>query len=154
MSSVATCFSYPNVHSIFFTSFQPIRSQHNPSRLFFGLNLYALPPFCTITFAGHSIPHLPPYVSIPDTNWQVQLAKIFLSLFGRNFCEQQLVLEKGSSQTQWNGPSLACVLTILGWLWCFTIFKIDYLITSNVRIGMVIINPVTYIIMSRLKMQV
>ena len=35
------------------------------------------------------------------------------------------------------------VLTILGWLWCIEIFKIDYLVTSNVRFGLVSINPVT-----------
>ena len=39
--------------------------------------------------------------------------------------------------------SFICVLTILGWLYCFEIFKIDYLITSNVRFGTVSINPVT-----------
>jgi len=35
------------------------------------------------------------------------------------------------------------VLTILGWLHCFKIFKIDYLVTSNVQFGTVSINPVT-----------
>ena len=35
------------------------------------------------------------------------------------------------------------VLTMPGWLWCSEIFKIDYLVTPNVRFGMVSINAVT-----------
>jgi len=38
------------------------------------------------------------------------------------------------------------VLTILGWLQCFKVFKIDYLITSHVRFGTVSIDAVTYVV--------
>ena len=38
------------------------------------------------------------------------------------------------------------VLTILGWLWYIEIFKIDYLVPSNVRFGTVSINPVTNVV--------
>ena len=38
--------------------------------------------------------------------------------------------------------SFVRVLTILGWLQYFEIFKIDYLVTSNVRFGTDSINPV------------
>ena len=38
ISSVAACFSNPSVHSVDFALVQPLRSQHNPSRLVFGLH--------------------------------------------------------------------------------------------------------------------
>ena len=40
--------------------------------------------------------------------------------------------------------SFVRVFITLGWLQCYEIFKIDYLVTSNVRFGTVSINPVTY----------
>ena len=36
--SVAASFSSPNIHSVDCASFQPLRSQYNPSRLVFGLH--------------------------------------------------------------------------------------------------------------------
>ena len=38
ISSVAASFSSPNVHTVDCASFQPLRSQHNPSRLVFGFH--------------------------------------------------------------------------------------------------------------------
>jgi len=73
ISSVATCLSSPNVHSVDFASFQPLRSQHSPSRL--------VSTFCTITFPPGSIPHHPPNVNIPDTTSHVQLAKFFYPIW-------------------------------------------------------------------------
>jgi len=35
---VAASFSSPNTHTVDYASFQPLRSQHNPSRLVFGLH--------------------------------------------------------------------------------------------------------------------
>ena len=56
------------------------------------------------------------------------------------------MLGKLLNTVKWSNfcASFIRVLTILGWLWCFEIFKIDYFVTSNVRFGMVSINPVTY----------
>ena len=58
-------------------------------------------------------------------------------LFGRNFCEQQLVLGKLLNTVKWSTfcVSFVRLLKILGWLQCIEIFKIDYLVTSNVRFG-------------------
>ena len=66
------------------------------------------------------------------------LAK-FSILFDGNFCEQQLVLGKLSTILKWATfcVSFVRVLTILGWLQCFKIFKIDCLVTSNVQFGTV-----------------
>ena len=71
----------------------------------------------------------------------------FQPLFGGKFCEQQLVLWKLLNTVKWSTfcVSFIRVLTIPGWLWCFEIFKIDYLVTPNVRFGTVSINPVTYL---------
>jgi len=38
ISSVAACFSIPNVHSVDFASFPPLSSQHNPSGLVSGFH--------------------------------------------------------------------------------------------------------------------
>ena len=38
ISNVAACFSSPNVNNVDFASFQPLKSQYNPSRLVFGLH--------------------------------------------------------------------------------------------------------------------
>ena len=105
------------VHTVDCASFQPLRSQHSPPGWFLGLHQ------CPTTILS-------------------------CKLFGRNFCEQQLaiVLGKLFNTVIWSTfcVSFICVLTILGWLQCFEIFKINYLVTSNVRFGMVSINPVTY----------
>ena len=63
-----------------------------------------------------------------------------------NFYEQPLVLGKLLNTVKWSTfwVSFIRVLTILGWLLCIDNFKIDYLVTSNVRFGSVSINPVTY----------
>ena len=87
-----------------------------------------------ITFSCQSIPCHPHNVNISDTTSHFQPAK-FLILFGMNFCEQQLVLGKLSNTVKWSTfcVSFICMLTILGWLQCFKIFKINYFVTSNVR---------------------
>jgi len=141
VSSAAACFSSPNIHSVDFASFQPLRSQHNSSRLVFG----ALPKFWTITFSSQSIPHHPPNVNIPDQSTSHVQPTNFFVLFGRNFCEQQLVQGKPSNTAKWSTfcVNFNHVLTILGWLWCF---KINYLVTSNVQFQTVSINLVTYIL--------
>jgi len=66
-------------------------------------------------------------------------------LFGGNFCEHQLVLGKLLNNVKWSTVcvSFICTLTIFSSLWCFEIFKIDYLETSNVQFETVSINPVT-----------
>jgi len=58
-----------------------------------------------------------------------------------------VVLEKLSNTVKWSTfcVSFVRILTILGWLYYFKIFKIDYLVTSNVRFGMVSVNPVTFL---------
>ena len=60
--------------------------------------------------------------------------QIFYKLFGGNFCEQPLVLGKLLTTVKWSTFCVGFirVITILGWLQCFKIFKIDYLVTSNV----------------------
>ena len=106
ISNVAACFSGPNVD---FSSFQPLRSQHSPSKLIF--RLYSCPTtIYTLTFVRHSIPHHPTL----DTTLLVQLA----ILFGGNFYKLQLVLRKLLSTVKW---SIFCVnfidvLKVLGWL--------------------------------------
>ena len=72
----------------------------------------------------------------------------FYKLFGGNFCEQPLVLGKLLNTVKWSTfwVSFIRVLTALGWLWCIEIFKIDYLVTTNVRFGTVSINQVTYVL--------
>ena len=67
----------------------------------------------------------------------------FSQLCGGNFCEQQLVL---LNTVKWSTfcVNFIRVLTILVWLQCF---KIDYLVTSNVRFEMVSINPVTFYVL-------
>ena len=70
---------------------------------------------------------------------------MFYKLFVGSFCEQPLVLEKLLNTVKWSTfwVSFIRVLTILGWLWCIEILKINCLVTSNVRFGSVSINPVT-----------
>ena len=140
ISSIAACFSSPSIRSVDFASFQPLKRQHSPSRLVCGF--HSCPNFCTITFAHHSIPHCLPNVNMTDTTSHVQLAN-FSILFGRSFCEQQLVLGKLSNTVKWSTfcVSFVHMLTILSWLKCF---KTNYLVTSNVQFGMISINPVTY----------
>ena len=57
----------------------------------------------------------------------------FYKLFGGNFCEQQLVLGKLLNTVKWSTSwvSFIRVLTIPGWLYCFEILKIDYLVTKK-----------------------
>ena len=63
----------------------------------------------------------------------------FCKLFGRNFCEQPIVLGKLLIIVKWSTfwVSFICVLTVLGRFQCSEIFKIDYLIISNMRFGSV-----------------
>ena len=71
----------PNVHSVDFASFQPLRSQHSPSRLVFGLYLYPT----TILYSNLCPPfhpHHPLNVNIPDTTSHVQLARFLSYLAG------------------------------------------------------------------------
>ena len=101
VSSVAACFSSPNVHSVNFASFQPLKNQQSPSRLVFGLN------WCPTTILNHNIS--PPIHPPPPTQckhpWYYltrPTSQFFLSyLVGTSvICEQQLVL--GKLSTQWN----------------------------------------------------
>ena len=114
ISSVAACFSSPNIHRVDFAIFLPLRSQHSPFNLVF--RLYSCPtPILTLIFACLSIrPHLP-NVSIHDTTSLVQLAR-FPILFGGNFHKQQSVLGKLSNTVKWStfSVSFICVLTTLG----------------------------------------
>ena len=105
---VAACFSSPNVQGVDCVSFQPFGSQHNPSRMIFGLHS----PFCTTIFAHHSIHHCPPNVNISDAASHVQLAKNF----GENFFEWHLVLGKLSNTVKWCTFCVSFIhaLTILG----------------------------------------
>ena len=77
-----------------------------------------LPQFWTITFFHQSIPCHPPNVNIPDTTSQPN----FSISFGRNFCEQQLVLGKLSNTVKWSTfcVSFVPMLTILG---CYSALK-------------------------------
>ena len=98
-----------NVHSVDFTSFQSLISQHIHSKLVFGL--YSCPT--TILYSNHC-----PNIQItPDTTSHVQLAR-FSILFGGNFCEQKLVQGKLSNTVKWSTFSVSFIhmLTILGWL--------------------------------------
>ena len=63
--------------------------------------------FLTLTFARHSIPHLPPNVKTSDS--YVQQAR-FSILFGRNFYEQQLVIGKLLTTVKW---STFCVISFM-----------------------------------------
>ena len=128
ISSVAACINSPNIHSIDCTSFQLLRSQHSPSKLILGFTR-TLPLFCALTSAYCSIPCHPLYKSIPDTTSFIQPARSFI-LFSGNFYKKQLLLGKLLNTAKW---SIFCVsfihmLTILGWLWWFKIFKIEYLV--------------------------
>ena len=142
--AISSCFSSADVHSVDCASFQPLRSMDNPSRLVFGFSS-ALPQFLTMPV------HPPPpnqckhpryYLAHPTSH--------FLILFGRSFFEQQLVLGELLSTVKWSTfcASFISVLSILDWLQCFQIFKINYRITSNVQFGTVYINSVTNIVPS------
>ena len=125
--AMPSCFSSPNIHDVDFTSFQPLRSQHSPSKLVFGLYsfldsiLYSnlCPPFRPPPPAQreNSIPYHPPNVSIRDTTTLIQPARFSILISG-NFYRQQLVLGKLSNILKWSTfcASFICVLTILGWL--------------------------------------
>ena len=67
---------------------------------------------------------------------QLDNQPIFYRSFGGNFCEQQLVLEKLLNTVKFFTfcVSFIRVLTILGWLYCFEIFKINYLVTSDEQV--------------------
>ena len=104
----------------------------------------ALPQFWSVTFSRQSLPAIHPMITsliLPGTSNLL----FFCKLFGGKFCEQPLVLGKLLNTVKWSTfwVSFIRVLTILGWLWCIEIFKIDYLVTFNVRFGLVSINPVT-----------
>ena len=116
ISSVAACFGSPNVYSVDFALFQPLRNQHSPSRLV--LRLYSCPTtILHYNLCLHFIPHHSPNVNIPDTSLHFQQAK-FSILFSRNFCGQQLVPGRLSNTVKWSTfcVSFIHVLTILGLL--------------------------------------
>ena len=73
-SSFAAGSNSPNVHNVDFATFYPLRSEHSQPSWFFGFTC-TQPPFCTLAFARHSIPHHPPNVSINDTMYLIQLAR-------------------------------------------------------------------------------
>ena len=112
---------------------------------FLSFTRQCLPQFRAIIFSCQSIPFHSPNKNIPDTTLHVQPAKCFY-LIQRNFCEKKLVLGRLLNTVKWSTfcVSFVCVLTILGQLQCLKIFKIDYVVTSNVQFGMVSINSVTY----------
>ena len=98
VSIVVACFSSPSIHSVYFISFQPLRSQDSLSKqagfwIYFypksilHSNLY--PPF-------H--PHNPSNLSTPDTTSLVQLARFSISS-GGDFYKHLLVL---SNTVKWS----------------------------------------------------
>ena len=113
LCSVAASFSSPNVHTADCASFQPLRSQHNASRLVFGpYHNSELQPFPTSPFPA---PHpMKTSLILPRTSNQ----PIFSKLFGGNVCEQQTVLGRLLNTVKQSNfyVSFIRVLTILGWL--------------------------------------
>ena len=126
---VAVCFSSPNIHSVDFTSFQPRKSQQSTFRKVFGLYL------CLTSILPYFIV-CPPFSSPPvqcEHCW-FYLARppcLIFFLFGGNFCEQQPVLGRLSNTVKRTifCVNFICLLTILGWLWWYKIFKLNYLVT-------------------------
>ena len=120
--SVTACFSSSNIHGVDFALFQPLRSQHNPSRLVFGLHQCPTIILNYITFS----------FILPCMSYQPN----FLILFGGNFCEQQLFNAREAVKYS-EMVYLLCkfrLRTHNPWL------VIDHLVTLNVRFGMVSIN--------------
>jgi len=54
ISSIAACFSSPNIHSVDFASFQPLGANTALPSWFLGF-IRALPSLYALTFAHHSI---------------------------------------------------------------------------------------------------
>ena len=72
---VLAVYKHPQYRFCFISTIK--ESQHNPSRLVFGLYL------CPTTISCHFIPHHPPNVNIRDTTLQIQPAKKFKSYLAR-----------------------------------------------------------------------
>ena len=97
--------SSPNVHTVDCASFQALRSQHSPSRLFFLGSTTILN--CNLFPSVHPSPATHPMKTsliLPRTSNHL----IFYKLFGGNFCEQPLVLEKLSEMVYLLGKSHLC----------------------------------------------
>ena len=116
-------FSSPNVRSVDFASFQPLRSQCNPSRLVFGLH------WCPNTILNYNLflpvhPPPPTQYKHPWCYLAHRTSQNFLSYLAGTF----VVLGKLSD-------------TVKCSTFCVSFVRV---LTFNVLFGMVSINPVTY----------
>ena len=121
ISNVAACLSGPNILSIDFASFQPLKSKHSPSKLVFGLYLCPTsilysnlcPPLHPPPPPPPPPPHHPPNISTPESNFFIQLAR-FSTLFHLNIYNCELGLGKLSNTVKWSTVSFACSQSLAG----------------------------------------
>ena len=90
----------------------------------------APPQFWTVPFSHQSIPHHSPDVSIPDTTSHVQPANFFYLIW------RELLWAATSAREALKHSEMVCLLCKFHSRahnpWLVIIFKIDYLLTSNV----------------------
>jgi len=82
-----------------------------------------LPSFCTLMFAGHSIPHHPPNVSIPDTTYLVYLTSQIFNLICWDLVQAAASAREAFRHNEMVQVSFTC--------------SQSFLVTYNVRYGMV-----------------
>ena len=116
ISSVAACFSSPNIHSVDFALFKSLGNQHQPFRLVFGL--YTCPT--TILYSKFCLPFRLPLPTLCEHLWHY-LARPTSQIFYFVWWELQwaaLVLGRFSNTVKRSTfcVSFICMLTILGWL--------------------------------------